>query len=133
MQYAAVRPSFLPLYTKGGLQSKPPVFVTALRIRLHSHNLFCLYLDHLINLFDIFIRNLLKIVFQIFDLIFRNFRSFKLLKRYNSVTTDISDSHFRSLSFFLHIFCQFFSPILRKFREYEANRRTVISRIDAEI
>ena len=75
-QYAAVRSSFLPLYTKGGLQSKPPVFVTALRIRLHSHNLFCLYLDHLINLFDIFIRNLLKIVFQIFDLIFRNFRSF---------------------------------------------------------
>ena len=80
-----------------------------------------------------FVRFLLNHIFQILDLILGNIRLSQFLQELVGISADIPDSHLGGLPLLLDILYQFFSPFLRKLREYQADHFAVVGRINPQI
>ena len=91
-----------PPYRKRASSKKPSL--SSYFLQLYSQNLFRLVLDRLVNFLDVLICKFLDLILKLFDLILRNILFCKFLKCIVGITTDISYCNLGTLAFFLTSF-----------------------------
>ena len=101
---------------------------------LYGHDFLILYLNHLIDLFNILIGHLLDLLFSILVLVLSNLGSlFHLLKSIVCIAADVANRNLRCLALLLYLLGKLFSALLSQFREYKTDTGTVIGWIDSKV
>ena len=101
---------------------------------LNLHELLILLGAHFVDLLDVFIGELLNVLFGLLLVVFGQFALLLgLLDEVNSIAADITDGDLRVLAVLFDLLGELFSALLGQLREDEADDAAVVLRVDAEV